>query len=342
MDSLTIIKPDDWHLHLRDGDFLKSVVNHTARVFKRAIIMPNLKPPVVTVQQANDYYQRIMEAVQPQYEFQPLMTLYLTSSTTKNEIRLASESEHVHAIKLYPAGATTNSAAGLQQITDAYPLFSEMEKNSLPLLIHGEVTHNDVDIFDREAVFIDEILTPITQQFPALKIVFEHITSKTAVDFVLETPANVAATITAHHLLANRNDMLVGGIKPHYYCLPVLKQESDRITLLNAATSGNPKFFLGTDSAPHPQSEKESACGCAGSYTAAQAIELYATAFESVNKLDQLEQFASINGAKFYGLPVNTEKITLSKKEQQIPELYPFANQNVVPFWAGKKIQWSS
>ena len=338
--KLTITQPDDWHVHFRDNDSMKAIVNDTAKICGRAVVMPNLQPPVTTVSQAIDYHNRIMNAVEHKH-FKPLMTLYLTSDTSVEEIKKAKQSDIVHAFKLYPAGATTNSAAGIQNLEDAYPLFEAMQDIDIPLLIHGEVVDKDIDIFDREAVFIERTLKPIVVKFPKLRIILEHITTKEAVDFVTSAPSNVAATITPHHLLANRNHMLVGGIRPHYFCLPIIKRESHRVALLEAATSGNPKFFLGTDSAPHPKHAKENACGCAGIYSSHIAIELYAKAFEQVDALDKLEGFASFYGADFYGLPRNKKKITLIKEDQKIPETLMFGSDQLVPFKAGETISWN-
>lgn len=341
MQQLSLIRPDDWHLHLRSGELLKSVVLMSAQQMGRAIIMPNLNPPVCTVAQALTYQKEIMRALPARTHFSALMVLYLTDNTTTTQIQLAAESTAVVAAKLYPAGATTHSAQGVRDIARIYPVLEMMQKVQLPLLVHGEVTHSSVDIFDREAVFIDQILTKVVRDFPELKIVFEHITTKNAVDFVLESGRNIAATITAHHLLANRNDMLVGGIKPHYFCLPVLKRKNPhQLALLRAATSGNPKFFLGTDSAPHSKHSKESACGCAGIFSAHAAIELYAIAFEAQNALDKLEGFASKFGADFYQLPHNKAKITLAKQNWTVPQSYAFGDSEVVAFMAGEVLSW--
>ena len=340
-DTLQIIRPDDWHLHVRSGEMLKSVVGMTASQMGRAIIMPNLTPPVSDAVQAQQYHQEIMSALPEDSDFTPLMVLYLTDNTTPEQIQAAVDGGLVVAAKLYPAGATTNSDSGVTDITNIYPALEKMQQLGMPLLVHGEVTDATIDIFDREAVFIERILIQVVQDFPELKIVFEHITTKDAVDFVLSASENIAATITPHHLLANRNDMLVGGIKPHYFCLPILKRENPhQKALLSAATSGNAKFFLGTDSAPHAKTDKESSCGCAGILSAHCAIELYASAFESQNALDKLEGFASIFGADFYGLPHNTETITLKKQDWIVPDSYPFADATVVPFMAGKTMDW--
>ncbi len=342
MTSITITRPDDWHLHLRDGKQLRSVLPHTARQFARAIIMPNLKPPIVTTEMALAYRAQILAALPETLygSFNPLMTLYLTDNTSPSEIIRAKESKAVHGIKLYPAGATTNSDAGVTDITKCYTTLETMEQNNLPLLVHGEVTDTNIDIFDREKVFIDRILAPLTQRFPNLRIVFEHITTRDAVMFVKETSKSIAATITAHHLLLNRNAIFQGGIRPHYYCLPILKREIHRQALLNAATSGNPKFFLGTDSAPHAQTNKENACGCAGIFTAHAAIELYATAFEQAGALDKLEAFASFYGADFYQLPRNSSHITLKKEHWIVPEKFGFANEKLIPLYAGENLTW--
>jgi dihydroorotase len=340
MQSITITRPDDWHLHLRDGDTLRAVLPDTARRFGRAIVMPNLKPPVRTVEDARAYRDRILAAVPAGMQFEPLMTLYLTNNTDPAEIARAKASGIVHAVKYYPAGATTNSDMGLSELTKGYAVIAEMEKHGMPLLIHGEVTDPSVDIFDREAVFIERHLMPLMQAFPALKIVLEHITTQQGAEFVAAAPANIAATITAHHLLYNRNAMFQGGIRPHYYCLPILKREQHRLALVKAATSGSAKFFLGTDSAPHPQNAKESACGCAGMYTAHAAIELYVEAFEKANALDKLEAFASRNGADFYGLPRNTDTVTLVKESWLAPAEIAFGTDKLIPLRADEQIGW--
>lgn len=339
MTTISIIRPDDWHVHLRDGEALNTTVPDISRYFGRAIVMPNLVPPVTNAELAQEYYQRIM-ANSTQAHFNPLMVIYLTDSTTVEDIEQAKASGIVYAAKLYPAGATTNSSSGVTQIENIYPVLEAMQKVGMPLLIHGEVTTADIDIFDREHIFIETILTPLVAKFTQLKIVLEHITTKQAVDFVKSAGNNVAATITVHHLLYNRNDMLVGGIRPHYFCLPILKRNIHQQALIEAATSGNSKFFLGTDSAPHPQHAKESACGCAGAYTAHAAIELYAEVFEQENALDMLEAFASINGPTFYELPVNTDTITLAKKSWSVPETMAFGNDKVVPVRANESIAW--
>lgn len=338
--TLTITRPDDWHLHVRDGEVLSHVVPHTARCFARAIIMPNLKPPVTTVQQALEYRERVLAAVPKPYEFEPLMTLYLTDNTSPVEIRNAVGSPYVHAVKYYPAGATTNADSGVTDISQTYAALEVMEELGLPLLIHGEVTDQDVDVFDREAVFIETVLIPLLQRYPKLRVVLEHITTRQAVEFIQATKDNIAATITAHHLLMNRNAMFQGGIRPHHYCLPVLKRERHRQALVRAATSGSSKFFLGTDSAPHGKSAKESACGCAGMYTAHAALEFYAEAFEQADALDKLEGFSSFFGPDFYGLPRNTDSITLSRQEWAIPQTLVFADDALVPLRAGENISW--
>ena len=340
MDKITLTRPDDWHLHLRDDDVLKDIVPHTAAQFARAIVMPNLRPPVTTVEQALQYRERIMAAVPADLSFNPLMTLYLTDNITADEIQRAAESEHVHAVKYYPAGATTNSDSGVTDIKKVYPVLKTMAECGLPLLVHGEVTDPDVDVFDREAVFIERVLKPLLDAIPDLKLVMEHITTQQAAEFVQQTGDNIAATITPHHLLYNRNAIFKGGIRPHYFCLPVLKREQHRQVLVTAATSGNPKFFLGTDSAPHSRHAKESSCGCAGMYSAYSAIELYAEAFENANALDKLESFASHFGADFYGLPRNSDTITLIKEEWTVPNKLPFADEDIVPMRAGETIGW--
>lgn len=342
MSSITITRPDDWHLHLRDGEQLCAVLPHTAKQFARAIIMPNLKSPVVTVDRALAYRARILAALPASLQsgFEPLMTLYLTDNTPPSEIIRAKESGVVQGIKLYPAGATTHSDAGVTGIAQCYATLEAMEKNNLPLLVHGEVTDPDVDVFDKEKVFIDRILAPLTQRFPNLRIVFEHVTTRDAVAFVKESSSHVAATITAHHLLLNRNAIFQGGIRPHHFCLPVLKREIHRQALLEAATSGDPKFFLGTDSAPHSQASKENACGCAGIFTAHAAIELYAAAFEQAGALDKLEAFASFHGADFYQLARNKDSITLNKESWVIPEQLEFAGEKLIPLFAGESLAW--
>jgi dihydroorotase len=339
MTSLTITRPDDWHVHLRDGAALNTTVADISRYFGRAIVMPNLVPPVTTAELAQQYHQRIM-AASPGEHFQPLMVLYLTDQTTAQDIKDAKASGIVYAAKLYPAGATTNSSSGVTHVDNIAAVIAAMEEENMPLLIHGEVTDHDIDIFDREAVFIDTILRPLVAKYPNLKVVLEHITTKNAVDFVQEAGDNVAATITVHHLLFNRNHMLVGGIRPHFYCLPILKRNIHQQALIEAATSGSAKFFLGTDSAPHPQHAKESACGCAGSYTAHAAIELYAEAFEAAGKLENLEAFASLNGPRFYNLPINADTITLVKNEWSVPATMAFGDDVVVPIRGNETIAW--
>jgi len=336
-----LLQPDDWHLHVRSGEALKSVIGMSARQMGRAIIMPNLNPPVTSATQAQAYRDEIISALPEGVEIDPLMVLYLTDNTNIKDIEQAAASGIVKAAKLYPAGATTNSDSGVTNVKNIYPALEMMSKVGMLLLVHGEVTHASVDIFDREAVFIDQVLTQVVKDFPGLKIVFEHITTKDAVDFVLESSANVAATITPHHLLANRNDMLVGGIRPHYFCLPILKRENPhQLALLDAATSGNAKFFLGTDSAPHAKDAKESACGCAGILSSHCAIELYATAFESKNALDKLEGFSSKFGPDFYNLPRNTNTITIAKQDWTVPDSYEYAGSTIVPFMAGQVLNW--
>ncbi len=338
--QITIIKPDDWHLHLRDGDAMKSVLPDTARRFARAIVMPNLSPPVTTTAMAGAYRDRILAALPIGSSFLPLMTLYLTDKSRPNEIRAAKSGGFVHAVKYYPAGATTNSDAGVTDIRKCSDTFEAMAEVGMPLLIHGETTDPDVDVFDREKVFIERTLITLVQRFPRLKIVVEHITTDNAVKFVLSAPDTVAATITAHHLLLNRNDLFRGGIRAHHYCLPVLKREEHRQALVKAAASGNPKFFLGTDSAPHARHTKENACGCAGIYTAHGAIELYAEAFEAAGALDKLEGFAAFFGADFYGLPRNRERITLKKKTWQVPKELRYGADTLVPLRSGDSIAW--
>ncbi len=340
MKTLTITRPDDWHLHVRTGAVLQTVLPHTARQFARAIIMPNIKPPVTTVAQALAYREEILQAVPEGLDFTPLMTLYLTCSTIADEIKKAAECEYIHAFKLYPAGATTNSDSGVADIKAVYPLFAAMEQNDIPLLIHGEVTDDACDIFDRERVFIDTNLTSITKNFPGLRIVVEHVTTTEAVQFVQDASTNIAATITPQHLLFNRNAILAGGIRPHYYCLPIIKREPHRLALVKAATSGNPKFFLGTDSAPHLTSLKENACGCAGCYSAHAALELYAEAFERVDALDKLEGFASFYGADFYRLPRNSGTVTLEKMAWKVPSAYGENDLSITPLKANEELSW--
>jgi dihydroorotase len=341
MQTLTIARPDDWHLHLRDGAAMAAVLPDTARRFGRAIVMPNLRPPVTTVEQAAAYRGRILAGVPPGLTFQPLMTLYLTDNLPPAEIEKAKASGFVHAVKLYPAGATTNSDAGVTDLARCRATLAKMEALGVPLLVHGEVTDTAVDIFDREAVFIERVLAPLLEDLPALKLVLEHVTTRDGVDFVLAHGANVAATLTAHHLLLNRNAIFQGGIRPHHYCLPVLKRERHRQALVAAAISGNPKFFLGTDSAPHGRSTKEAACGCAGCYTAHAGIELYAEAFEAAGALDRLEGFASHFGADFYGLPRNAGRITLVKESWTVPATLPYVDGDVlVPLRANETVAW--
>ena len=338
--TLTITRPDDWHLHLRDGEALEAVLPDTARQFARAIVMPNLRPPVTTTEMAGSYRQRILGALPAGMRFEPLMTLYLTDNTSAEDIVRAKDSGIVHGVKLYPAGATTNSDSGVTNLGHCVKALEAMEQCGMPLLVHAEVTDADVDVFDREKVFIERNMVPLLQRFPALRVVFEHITTRDAADFISAAPAHIGATITAHHLLMNRNAMFSGGIRPHHYCLPVLKREEHRLALVKAATSGDPKFFLGTDSAPHLKSAKEAACGCAGMYTAHAAIELYAEAFEAAGALDKLEAFASFYGADFYGLPRNTDKVTLRKESWRVPETIPMAEGELVPLRAGQEIAW--
>lgn len=340
MKTLTLTQPDDWHLHVRDGEAMASVIGHTARQFGRAIIMPNLKSPITTVDMALAYREQILAALPAESSFTPLMTLYLTDNTTAEEIQKAADCEHIYAVKLYPSGATTNADSGVTDINKPAEAIRVMQETGLPLLIHGEVTDPAIDVFDREKIFIHEQLMPLLGLFPTLKVVLEHITTRDAVDFIVNSSSNIAATITAHHLLMNRNAMFVGGMRPHHYCLPILKRETHREALIFAATSGNPKFFLGTDSAPHPQGAKESACGCAGMYTAHAAIELYAEVFATANSLDKLEAFASFYGPDFYGLPRNTAKISLQQQEWTVPDHYPLGEQRVIPFRANERINW--
>ena len=338
--TLTLTTPDDWHLHLRDGAALAAVLPHTARQFARAVVMPNLKPPVTTVALAAAYRDRILAALPTSSQFDPLMTLYLTDLTSAADIVAAKASGFVHAVKYYPAGATTNSDAGVTRMDRTFAALEAMEKHGLPLLVHGESTAPDVDVFDRERSFIDTVLVEIRKRFPALRLVFEHITTREAAQYVMQAPVNVAATITAHHLLYSRNALFQGGMRPHYYCLPVLKREEHRQALVAAAISGNPKFFLGTDSAPHARVLKEHACGCAGCYTAHAALELYAEAFEAAGALDRLEAFASFYGADFYQLPRNTGRVTLKRENWTPPAEYAFGSETVVPLRAGESLRW--
>lgn len=340
MNSITITRPDDWHIHLRDGIQLKDTVRDVSRYMGRAIIMPNLVPPVTNTEETLGYHQRIM-AQEPQGNFEPLMVLYLTDNTQPEEITKAKATGKIFAAKLYPAGATTNSDSGVTSIKNIYPVLEAMQEAGMLLLVHGEVTDSSIDIFDREKIFIDTILKEVVDDFPNLKIVLEHITTKDAAEFVASAGDNVAATITAHHLLFNRNHMLAGGIRPHFYCLPILKRNIHQEALIKAATSGSKKFFLGTDSAPHMKHAKEAACGCAGSYTAHAAIELYAEAFETAGALDKLEAFASFNGPDFYGLPRNTDTITLINESWDVPATYPLGEEKVVPIRAGEQISWA-
>ena len=338
-DTLTLVRPDDWHIHFRDGAAMQSVLPDTARVFGRAIAMPNLNPPVVTVADAAAYRDRLLAAAAGT-AFEPLMTLYLTDNTQPDEIRRAHESDFVHAVKYYPAGATTNSDSGVTDLVKAYPAIAAMEEVGMPLLLHGEVVDSDIDVFDREAVFIERHLIRLIRDFPKLRIVLEHITTRQAAEFVAAAPANVAATITVHHLLYNRNAMFKGGIRPHMYCLPILKRETHRQALVAAAISGNPKFFLGTDSAPHAVGAKESSCGCAGVYSAHAAIELYAEAFEDAGALDKLEAFASFYGADFYGMPRHTDTITLKRESWTAPARLTLGAEMLIPLRAGEPIRW--
>nr|WP_314863627.1 dihydroorotase [uncultured Undibacterium sp.] len=338
--QLTITRPDDWHLHLRDGEALKTVLPHTAAQFARAIVMPNLKPPVTTTELAGAYRQRILAALPEGMSFEPLMTLYLTDNTAPDEIRRAKDSGFVHAVKMYPAGATTNSDAGVTDLRKCYKTLEVMQEVGMPFLVHGEVTSPEIDLFDREAVFIDTVMKPLRADMPELKVVFEHITTSEAAAYVAEASGPIAATITAHHLLYNRNEIFKGGIRPHYYCLPVLKRETHRQALVKAATSGNPRFFLGTDSAPHAKGVKEHACGCAGCYTALHAMELYAQAFDQVGALDKLEGFASFFGPDFYQLPRNAGNITLKRESWTLPNELSYLDGSLVPLNGGETINW--
>ncbi len=340
LDSLTLTRPDDWHLHVRDGAHLASVVPFTARQFARAVIMPNLKPPVTTVEQARAYRERILEALPAGSRFEPLMTLYLTDATTPDEIRAAKASGIIVGAKLYPAGATTHSDAGVTNIEKIYPALEAMEECGLVFQVHGEVTDPHIDIFDRESVFIDRVMARVAERFPRLRIVFEHVTTREAVQFVTSGRAGIAATVTPQHLLLNRNALFQGGIRPHHYCLPVLKRERDRLALIEAATGDDARFFLGTDSAPHARHTKETSCGCAGIFSAHAAIELYAEAFEDAGRLDRLEAFASLRGADFYGLPRNRERITLTRRDWTPPNAYAFGKDELVPFRAGETVRW--
>jgi len=340
MDRLTLRRPDDWHLHLRDGAALASTVADAARCFARAIVMPNLRPAVRTTAQALDYRERILGEVPDGSTFEPLMTLYLTDDTPPEEISRAKLSGRVFGVKLYPAGATTHSDEGVTRLSRCFHALEKMQEFGMPLLVHGESTDPAIDVFDREQAFLEEVLGPLLERFPGLKVVLEHITTREAAQYVEVTGPNVAATITAHHLLLNRNAIFLGGIRPHHYCLPVLKREVHREALVEAATSGNPKFFLGTDSAPHARNTKEAACGCAGIYTAHAALELYAAAFEEADALDKLEGFASVFGAQFYGLPLNDAKVTLVREEWRVPERLRFGKDELVPLRAGETIPW--
>ena len=340
MDQITLTRPDDWHLHLRDGAAMHAVLLDSARRFARAIVMPNLRPPVVTTELALGYRERIRAALPSDVAFEPLMTLYLTDNTPPQEITRARDCGAVHAVKYYPAGATTHSDAGVTNLARCYPVFEAMERHALPLLVHGEVTDAAVDVFDRERVFIDRVLAPLVDRFSGLRVVLEHITTREAARYVLDAPPRVAATITAHHLLLNRNALFDGGIRPHHFCLPVVKREVHRHALIEAATAGNPKFFLGTDSAPHARHTKEAACGCAGIYTAHAAIELYAEAFAAAGRLGQLEAFASFHGADFYGLPRNRDTITLVRRDWCPPRELDFGPDRLVPFRGGANVGW--
>ncbi len=340
MNTITITRPDDWHLHLRDGAAMRDVLPHTAARFARAIVMPNLKPPVTTTELALAYRERILAALPPGSRFEPLMTLYLTDNTPPAEITRARDSGAVHAVKYYPAGATTNSDSGVTALEKCFPVLEAMEKAGMPLLVHGEVTDADIDVFDRERVFIERTLAPVVERFQGLKVVMEHITTREAAAFVTAAPQRVAATLTPQHLLLNRNALFTGGVRPHNYCLPILKREVHRAALVAAATSGNPKFFLGTDSAPHARHTKENDCGCAGMYTAHAGIELYAEVFAAAGALDRLEAFAGHFGADFYGLPRNTGKITLQQQPWEVPASVPFGADTLVPMRAGGTVQW--
>jgi dihydroorotase len=340
MTRITIIRPDDWHLHLRDGEHLRAVLPDTARRFARAIVMPNVRPPVTTTRMALAYRERIIAALPTGVRFEPLMTLYLTDNTPPGEIAEAQASAFVHAVKYYPAGATTNSDSGVTDLAKCHRVFEAMEKHGMPLLVHGEVTEPEVDVFDRERVFVERVLAPLVERFPGLRVVMEHITTREAADFVTQAPARVAATITAHHLLLSRNALFAGGIRPHHYCLPLLKREAHREALVRAATSGNPKFFLGTDSAPHARATKEMDCGCAGIYTAHAGIELYCEAFSAAGALEKLESFASRHGAAFYGLPVNSDTIALTSEPWSVPAEIAFGADTLVPFRGGEQVGW--
>ena len=338
--EITLTTPDDLHVHFRDGAALTDVVPHTAKQFSRAIVMPNLAEPITTVAAAQAYRQRIIKAIPKDIAFEPLMTLYLTDTTSAAEIQKAVDSQMIHGVKLYPAGATTNSDNGVTDIKKTYAALAEMEKHGMPLLIHGEIVDDNIDVFDREKVFIERILIPLLNDFPKLRMVFEHITTQDAVEFVTTAPEHITASITAHHLLLNRNAMLVGGIHPHHYCLPVLKRETHRLALINAATNGNKKFFAGTDSAPHTQQAKESSCGCAGIFSAPVAIETYAEIFAAENALSKLEAFCSFFGADFYKLPRNSSKITLKQENWTMQETFSLGTDKIIPFRANENISW--
>jgi len=340
MKTVTLLQPDDWHLHLRDGPFLPSVLPHTAQRFARAIVMPNLDPPITTTEQASAYRERILAALPKDMSFEPLMTLYLTDNTTPKEIARASKSGIVHAVKYYPAGATTNSDSGVTDIEKTFDALRAMEEHGLPLLLHGEVTDPSVDFFDRERIFVEKILTGLVERFDTLRFVLEHVSTKEGIDFVSAARPGVAATVTAHHLLYNRNALFRGGLRPHHFCLPVLKRENHRAALVEAATGDSGKFFLGTDSAPHTKTSKQSDCGCAGIYTAHAAVELYAEVFDSVDRLDKLEAFASIYGPQFYGLDANTQRMTLIREHWSTPLRYPFGDETLVPLRAGEPVAW--
>lgn len=339
-ERITLTRPDDWHLHVRDGDALRDVLGATGRCFGRAIVMPNLKPPVTTVAQAAAYRERILAAMPADAAFEPLMTLYLTDNTSPEDIRRAAECDFVHAVKYYPAGATTNSDSGVTDLKHAMPALEAMQDVDLPLLLHGEVTDGEIDVFDREAVFIERHLDRLVRDLPGLRMVLEHVTTSEAVDFVREASDRLAATFTVHHLLLNRNAMFEGGLRPHHYCLPLIKRERHRQALVAAATSGNPKFFLGTDSAPHPKGAKESDCGCAGVFSAPAAIELYAEVFEAEGVLDRLEGFASFHGPDFYGLPRNADTICLERSSWTVADELPFVDGVIVPLRAGREVRW--
>lgn len=341
MDSISLLRPDDWHLHVRDGEALAAVVPHTAERFGRAIIMPNLKPPITTTAQAQAYRERILAAVPAGRRFEPLMTLYLTDNLDPDEIDRAADSGVVFAAKLYPAGATTNSDSGVTDVARIEAVLERMQERGMVLCVHGEVTDSDIDVFDREHVFIERVLKRLVERFPELRVVFEHITTSAAVEFVRAHERNIGATITPHHLLLNRNAIFAGGIRPHHYCLPVLKREQHRRALVDAATSGDARFFLGTDSAPHARGDKESACGCAGCYVAHAGIELYAEVFEAAGKLEHLEAFSSLNGPAFYGLEPNSDRITLRREAWRVPDSYAYTDgKALVPLRAGESVAW--